>query len=274
MADYTDSKNALGSYSEPLNMVDAEWLRHEPLITPDQVISRFLWGLNLRSPETKEEMPKEVIGEKIADCITEAEENCSINIFPTQIDERQAFDRNEYMSMGYFRLRQRPVSSIESLKIMASNDAILWQVSKDWIDSGFLDRGLIYIVPINVAVAPSSGSTGSAGGAAFLAILGQQSWVPAFWRIKYTTGFPDGKLPRNVNNLIGLGAAIKVLGMLAAANAKQGSKSLGIDGLSQSSSNPGPQVYKERKDELQAEYERRVKKIKNRYGTSMFAGNV
>lgn len=275
MAEYGGSKQSLGTYHDPDGTVDAEISAYEPLIDAKGIRSRILWGIKLISMQTKEEMPDPVIDDKIQDGIALVEQETGIQLFPRQHDERQPFDRNEYASMGYFRLRQRPVTSIESLRIVASNDAVLWQVSQDWIDTGFLGRGEIYIVPINVAVSTQAvGQAGAAGGAAFLAILGNQGWVPAFWRIKYTTGFANGKLPRSVNLLIGYQTGLIILSDLAAANAKMGSKSLSIDGLSQSSSNPGPQIYDKAIEELEKKKKMLVGKIKNQYGTKLFSGNV
>jgi hypothetical protein len=272
--DYTNSKPGLGAYHDPDQVVAAEVSRYEPLIDAQGIRDRILWGIKLVSMQTKQEMSDDLIDTKIQDAIALVEQETGIQIGPTQHDERQAFDRNEYAAMGYFRLQNRPVTSIESLRIVASNDTQLWQVSQDWIDTGYLSKGEIYIVPINVAVSSQAGTSGAAGGAAFLAILGQQGWVPAFWRIKYTTGFANGKLPRNINLLIGYQTGLIILADLAAANAKFGSKSLGVDGLSQSSSNPGAVIYDRAIEELEKKKKMLIGKTKNQYGTKMFSGNV
>lgn len=273
MADYSQSKPALGALS-PQNAVESSFGRNEPLVTPKAVRERELFGIPLRDPVTKKEMTDEMIHEFILDAVTLAEQETGLNIFPTQIDERQEFDRNEYMTMGYMRLKQRPVSSIESLSITASNDLKIWRVSNDWIDNGYLAKGQIYIIPINIATAVQGSQGAGAGGAAFLAILGQQGYVPAYWRVKYTTGFPDGLLPRNVNYLIATIAAIEILVKMAQANAKSGSRSIGIDGLSQSTSNPGPDVYNTAIENLKERRKMLVSRLRTRFGTKLFSGNV
>jgi hypothetical protein len=254
-------------------VVDAGWSRYEPLITPDQIRSRFLGGIKLVFTETKTEITDDLLMDFIEDAVSDLEQEVGFQIFPTQHDERQPFDRNLYQSMGYMRLRNRPVSSIEALTVTAANNAQLWQVPLEWIDTGYMTRGEIYIIPLNIATAPNSFGA-PAGGAAFLAILGQQSWVPAFWRVKYTTGYAEGKLPRNVNVLIGIQTAILVLTELAASNAKMGSKSISIDGLSQSSSNPGPDLYKTKIDQLEKRKAMHVGKLKNAFGLKLFSGEV
>ncbi len=272
MADYTDSKDSVGLLS-PSQTVAAGFSRYEPLITGEAMVERFLTNIDLSDPRTKKPMPAQVLNEQILDAIAVLEMEVGLQIFPTQHRERQAFDRNLYATMGYMMLEKRPVMSIESLTITASNNVDLWTVSNDWIDTGRMAGGQIYIVPINVAVTAQMGG-GASGGAAFLAILGQQSWVPAYWMVTYTTGFKDGKLPRAVNVLVGIQAAIQVLGLLAAARAAVTSKSIGMDGLSQSSSGPGPQMYDTVIKLLMDRKKVLVGKMKNQYGLKMFSGNV
>src|SRR6185436_18720658 len=93
-------------------------------------------------------------------------------------------------------------------------------------------------------------------------ILGNKPWVPAFWGMEYTTGFKDGLIPVFINDLIGTIAALRILSMLAATYAAANSSSLSIDGMSQSISTPGPQLFKLRIDELTAQRDLLVKKVK------------
>lgn len=274
MADYTYSKEAHG-LPDPENAVDTAWNQYEPLITARQLRRRFLLGVDLRLPVVKDQVTDEDIHEFIKDAVAEIETETGLTLFPTQVEERHAFDRNEYGMMGYLRLRRRPVASIEAFTVTTSNEQHIWTINNDWIDVGYISKGLLYIVPINIATAPSAqGGGGAVGGAAFLAILGQQPWVPAYWRVKYTCGFKDGKFPRNVNLLIGCVAAINILNEVAQANAKGGSKSISLDGMSQSSSNPGPDIYKTKIDELTKRRIMLVSRLRTNYGTKIFSGNV
>jgi hypothetical protein len=140
--------------------------------------------------------------------------------------------------------------------------------------SGF-QRGQINIVPLTIAFTnggfiPSQ----SAGGAAFLSILGAKGWIPAYWQIEYTTGFPDGALPRDLNELIGVVAAIETLSLLATTDADANSRSIGIDGMSQSVSSAGPQKYQARIEVLTAKKQMLIDKFKSRFALKMFSSNV
>ncbi len=272
MADFTNSK--AGPTLLPASATDSQFDRTDPLLTAQQLKDRFLFGIKLKSAETGQVLSDDLIDQFIRDAVMEAEAELKMNIMPTKIDEGYPFDRALYQMMGHLQVRQRPVTSVESLRVVTSNEQELWIVSNDWIDTRYLHLGMINIVPINVAAAPSTGSGGGAGGAAFLAILGQQAWVPAFWKISYTTGFKDGKMPGIINQVIGCIASTNILIELAAANARQGSKSLGMDGLSQSSSNPGPQLYDSKIEQLEKRKTKLVKRIRTHFGTSMFVGEI
>jgi hypothetical protein len=124
----------------------------------------------------------------------------------------------------------------------------------------------------------TSGTIASAspsGALIFLQSLSNYRWLPAFWSITYTAGVckEDGKLPVVINDLIGLTAGIEIL------SAKQNlirytSQSLGQDGISQSSSGPGPQTYQARIELLQAKRDRLLKRVKAIYSNKYFLSNI
>lgn len=274
MVDYTNSKDAYGLYPDPDSVEAAGYNRYGPLLTGKQIRSKFLKGIPLKSGETGEEWTDEDIEDLVDDAVAELEAETKLELLTTRHGERVPFDRNLYQSMGYFRLKHKPVTSVDALEVVTSNDQVLWEVSIDWVDTGYLTEGLIYIVPINVAAAPSAQNGGAAGGAAFLAILGQQAWVAAFWRIRYTTGFKDLKLPKAINLMIGIQTAMNTLRGVAATYAKQNSKSLSIDGLSQSNGHGGPAIYDRALEELQKRKDILVGRAKAQYGTKFIVGEL
>lgn len=276
MADYSKNVKAAPGRPDPENSIDSSFSRYGPLITAQELKDKFLYGIRLKSPETGQEMTLDMIDEHILEAIAEVEDECHISIFPTQLTERQSFDRNLWQSLGYIKLRHRPVISVEDLSIVSSNDVKLWTISSDWIDKGNMSKGLLYILPLNIAQVPQASGTngGPTGGAVFLALLGGASWVGAYWQIQYSIGFKDAEFPRQINALIGCVASINILSQLAAANARSSSKSLGIDGLSQSSSGPGPGIYDTAIAALEKRRQMLVRKAKNSYGLSMFVGEL
>lgn len=280
MSDYTQSKSGPGALF-PDNAVDTSgWNRLEPLITPAQVKRRHLFGIpmvsGIKDPLTKKAQvyDDELIQDTIERAVSMAEDEAAIDIFPVRVKEKHGFKREDYLAFGYMRLERRPAASVEALSITPANGMSLYNVPLDWIETGYLSRGQINIVPITSTVAFQGPAPVGSGGALFLQILGQQGWVPGFWQVEYTSGYPDGQLPRVINELVGVIAAMEVLGSLAATYAGNTSHSLGIDGMSQSVSTPGGQIYGPRMEELAAKRKKLAKQIKSEMGQVLFSSDI
>lgn len=281
MADYTDSKFGVGAIHPAHAIETSTFDRLEPLITPLRVRREFLFGIplvsNIKDPITglQEVMDDTLISDIILRAVSNVEVDTRIDVFPVKRHEKQAFDRNAYESLGYFKLEHRPASSIDQLAVVPSNNIEVYDVPLDWVETAYLDRGQINIVPLTIAFQnggfiPSQ----SAGGAMFLAILGQKNWIPAFWRITYTSGFPDGALPREINSLIGVYAAMDILSQLAATYATNTSHSISYDSMSQSVSTPGPQLFATRMQDLEKQKMALLGKVKARYNFKLFSSTL
>lgn len=279
MADYTFSKDGIGR-TGPDNVSQSAWKRVEPLVTPTQVKNRFLFGIPLvsamKDPLTGKPQvyTEDLIKDTVERAVAMAEQETGIDIFPNVNNEKHPFDRVEYESFGYFKLRHRPVASIEKLSITPPSGTDIYTIPQEWVETSYLHRGQVNLIPLGNSIAYGTPAAVGSGGALFLNVLGNQPWIPAFWLTVYTSGFPDGQLPIIVNELIGCIAAMEVLSALAATYAKSTSHSLGIDSLSQSVSTPGPQLFKTRFDDLALKRTTLVKKIRTYYALNLFSSNV
>lgn len=286
-SDYTNSKGEPGSAAGqpgrtyPVNAVDSPWGRLYPLLTPEDVVSQFLFGIplvsRLKDPLTGKPaiITKTMIQEYINLAVDTAEDELGIDIMPTKYASKYPFDKAEYDQFGYFKIENKPVYSIDLLSVRPSDNFDVFIVPPQWIETTFMSYGQINIIPLTLAIT-STGITNSqaGGGSVFLNILGQKPWVPAFWAIEYTTGFKDGLVPAIVNQMIGTIVAMRILSMLGATYARVTSASLGLDGMSQSTSGPGPSAFKQRLDELAADRKLFTKKIKKLFGGSFQVGNI
>lgn len=280
MADYTYSKSGIGAVY-PINAVEDSWGHAEPLITPEQLKARHLFGIPLVSYQVdpltgqRQRMTDPILKDLIDRSVALAETDTHIEIMPRVHREKMPFDRHQYASLGYMMLPVHPVQSLDKLSVTASNGEDLYIVPPDWVEVAYIHTGQINIVPMTIAFqyggffVPSNSPN---GGSAFLAILGQNPWIPAYWQVEWTTGFPDGKLPQIINELIGIIAAMEALALLATTNARNSSHSVGLDGISQSISTAGPQIYDTRINFLKEKREILVNKIRTMYGTKMFTG--
>ncbi len=279
MADYTDSKPGIGALI-PEGATEQGLRRMEPLLTPTQLVERHLFGIPLvsavKNPFTGKAqiMTEEMVKDVIDRSISMLEMDSSLSIFPNQITEKLEFDRQAFQSWGYMQLNQKPVASLESLQIVPANGTSIYTVNKEWIETSALHRGQVTVIPMGAAIAGGVAPSGTLGGSAFLAVLGHQHWIPSYWQAVYTTGFVDGMMPKIINEIIGVYAAIEILSQLSATNAQANSHSLGIDGLSQSSSGPGADKYTKRVEQLEGKKTALLKKIKVLFGQSIISSHV
>jgi hypothetical protein len=281
MADYTDSKDGLGRIY-PENTIETSWEDLEPLITPEKLIRVHLFGIplvsNVINPLTRKPdvMTKDHIKEQILEAVSLCESDSKLAIFPRQHDEKQPFDRVQYQRFGYFQLRERPITSIQSLTVNTASGNDVYVVPLDWIDVGYLHQGQINILPLTISV--RNGGVvpilAGPGGSAFLSIFGNNAWIAGFWKVRYTTGFEEGKLPKIVNQYIGVMAAIEILSLLGATHSKTTSTSLNLDGMGQSVSGPGPNIYASRIEGLVTKRERIKSRLQHALGMGIMIDNV
>lgn len=277
MADYTDSKGNIGAVF-PSHAVDGqEFSRVEPLITADQLRRRFLLGVPLYSfmvdPVTgkRAEFTNEDLQDFIIRAVSEVELATSLDIFPMQIDEKHPYTNNFWNSWGWIKTHRRPISSVQELSFTPATGSSIFKVNLSWLEMSNAHRGQLNLVPMVPAVAATFVSTSNVGAAgsgyAYLTVLSGISWLPALVRVLYTTGFPEGNVPRSVNEAIGITAAIDILTSLLATSRSQ-SHSLSVDGLSQSQS-ISPQLFMTRLQFLTEKRDQIYNNIKNLYGMNL-----
>lgn len=284
MSDFTNAKSGPKVYPE--TAVDAEYQRMEPLLTPEQLARRFLMGVDLssqmRDPFTGKPLrwTPDMVQDIIDGAMQTAETESGVMLRPVTFREKHPFDRFAYKSYGYFQLRNVPASKIVSVAVVPPNGEAVYSMPLEWVETAYLPRGQINIIPMTAAQVGGSSTTGifpgqsANGGAFYLTVVQQAGWVPAYWQVEYVAGYCDGQVPRFVNDLIGTIAAMDILSMLATTYAKVQSHSLGIDGLSQSISTPGPQIFKQRLDELKERRILLVKKLKAMTGRKIFSSVI
>jgi hypothetical protein len=277
MAIYTESK-------EGLNDSSSVWGNLEPLLTVEDLKSRYLFGIpmvsGMKNPETgkPDKLGKETLTEIIKDAVAEVESMCHVDLFPVKKTERHPFDPQEWASNGYLRLRCRPVASIENVQIITSDETPVFTFNLDWVETGLLHLGQINIMPLLLTLrkggSDGGGTVATGSGNVYLSVFGGSRWMPALITISYTCGFKDGMFPRIVNDLIGTMAAMNVLSLLAPTYGRTSSASLSLDGMSQSTSTPGSEIFLLRFNELEKKRDMLVRKLKTKSGQALFSGNV
>lgn len=246
--------------------------RIEPILTPKKLVSRFLKGLDLEDWEDDD------FKDKIESAMNEVELLIGTTITPVKRKEKHPFDRNLYVKFIHIMSNFGPIVRLDKLCIQSSNNKNIFEIPPDWIEAARFFQRQINVVPLTVvgATGVSSGQPTGAAGLAFIAAMqGGVTWVPSYWEIEYTTGVcaKEGYVPRVVNELIGAVAAIEILGLLGPLN-QNTSVSISHDGISQSSSNPGPAVYQTRMGELITKRDELAARLKKIYYNKYFMTNI
>jgi hypothetical protein len=282
MSDFTDAKTTIAGVW-PNNVVTADYERLEPIIGPDELKARFLFGISLvsqmKDPITGKNaiMHDAQIKDLIDGTIQQVEQDLKIDIFAVERQERYPFDAPAFQQYGFMRTEHYPIANIRSMTITAPNNQDVYTVPLEWVSPAYFLRGQVNVVPWLANSQSISGysATGSgSGGAHLLSVLGSSMFCPAYWQLIYTSGFMDGMVPRIVNDVIGVTAAINILSMLGATYARSTGHSLGIDGMSQSISGPGPNIFAVRIQDLEAQRQRLIGKVKAAFGKKILVGSL
>jgi hypothetical protein len=275
-----DAKDIIGSEYLQGAVDGTAWGRREPLIDPDKLKVRFLFGIPMYSaipdPVTQVRAPytNEMMKDAILRAANRIELETSITILPVERKVKMPFDRTEYLNLGYVLMPHRPILKMVSMYVADAQQQPIYAIPNEWIDMGQAHKGQINVLPLQPAYLNSGYlPSQTSGGAAWLSILGARGWIGSYWMVDYVTGFDESGIPSTMNDLIGIEAAIDILNMLQATN-RVSSHSLGIDAMSQSVSTPGPQVYQARLEGLEKQKQVLKGKLKSLYQLGIHSSNV
>lgn len=221
----------------------------------DSIRNTWCFGLPL-TKEDGQAMTDHMIKEQIDEAIAEVERNLGIYIKPTVIacnpEERGLvhgvdyeveehpydYEVRNYRNYGFLQLREKPVISLEGFKMVLPNGNIIMDFYKDentkqWVK---LDKvgGQIQIVPYAGDPTLFYMMGGSQSGFPF--VTGSlNSNLPQMFYVDYTAGYPVGRLPWDIGEVIAKIASANILGIAGdAVLAGVASLSTSIDGLSES----------------------------------------
>ena len=276
MADLTTFSKKYGTAMYPVSAIETSGLmqRCEPLITPEQLKSRFLKGIPLFF-SNGDTFSDDDIKDRIYLASNAAELSLKTTVTREQRQEKLSFKNEDYKAYIHLTAEQGPIVSIEQLSIVSADQNEIFAIPAQWIETSNFSKRIINVIPLLAAygVNQIQGAVGNAG-IAFLAVLGGLNWVPAYWQIKYTSGVSsvEGKIPTVVNEFIGCTAAIDMLSQIAATFIFT-SQSQSQDGISQASSGLGPRIYQLRIEELSAKRDKLEKQLRGIFSNKFIVGN-
>lgn len=249
--------------------------RCEPFLTPEKLKSRFLKGINLKL-RNGDIINDEDLKDRINLAMNEVELLLDTVITRESFKFKAPFDKSLYKSYIHIVSEKKPMVSLEHLAIVSADGNSIFEIPPTWIETANFSKGLINVIPLLAAYGVNSvqGAVGNAG-IAFLTVIDGLNWVPAYWQVNYTAGLSnkEGQVPIPVNELIGTVATIAILSQVGATFIYN-SQSQSQDGISQSSSGPGPNIYARRIDELERKKEELTRKLKTIFSNRFVVGNI
>lgn len=260
------------AYPSDANETSGLFRRVEPMITPEQLIAKYLKGIPGVENYTDEDLKAE-----IELSMNEIEVESNLVLFKTQMKQRIPFDSALYKNFIHIKTNYRPILSVEKIAVVSTNSIDIYHLPLEWVEAGNFHKGQINLLPILSVFGSSSTVVNGvpSGALIFLQSLVNFAWLPAFWTLEYTVGVcnKDGDLPVVLNDVIGCNTAINILSSLSALYLNN-SQSLGQDSLSQSSSGAGVQSYNNRIEQLTARKDKYLVQIKRVYHSKYYLSNI
>ena len=241
--------------------------RFSPLPTATDLRKKKLFGIPLKSGLTGEEIDDSSIQFYIDAAISEIEHELDIYITPVTFRERHDYRRGFKYNFAYLKMDHRPILTVSKVELSFDNN----QDASAQIDFPLEhvhvmpQEGVIQLVPA-FGTSTSGFLLSAFSGVQYHAIqaLGTTEY-PGAVRVEYEAGFCEDKVPVVINNLIEVVAALALLSELGPVLFPYNSVSIGIDGTSQSTSNPGPKFLNDRIDQLMKEKDRITDVVKSYY---------
>lgn len=207
-----------------------------PLLTVKQLKDKYLYGINLIGPDGVA-FPDTTLQLCIDNAVSYLEHWLDMSISKVaNFEEYKDYRANDYYDWGFLQTDNVPVLSVNKLELVYFNDEdgapiTIQKIPQSWIRIQNHD-GMLRLVP-NTRV-PSSLMINQNGG--YFPELLRSQMIPQAWKLTYTFGFEDGKIPQAINLAIGYIAATQALAVLGniVLGAGIGSFSISLDGLSQS----------------------------------------
>lgn len=248
--------------------LDPKVSRFCSLPTAADVKKTKLFGIPLCSSFTGEELSDEALDFYINTAISEIEHTLDLSITPVRYREKHDYRRfNFTWNYAYLKLDHPNILNVEKLELSFSNDADV---------NGFVDFPLehVHVMPQEgvIQLVPAFGT--SLSGFLLSAFSGTQFHAlratgitdfPGGFRVQYTAGFNQDKVPYLICQAIEIMAALNVLSILGPILFPQTSTSIGIDGTSQSVGTFGPKHLNDRITQLEQERVRVMDSLKGYY---------
>lgn len=200
-------------------------------LTPEYVQSNYLTGLDFVDRDGNP-YPSSWYVQHINNAIAAFERLTKIHVLRRTItDEAHDYFIEDYQLFTYIQLFEYPVISVEKVAAKYPTGQLVFEFPVEWVRLT-KEHGQIQLVPTQGTL--SQVILGRGG--SYLPILYQgMGYLPQLFRVDYTSGFEDGKVPTDILDAICKLACISLLTVAGDTIFPPGVSNIsaGIDGLSQ-----------------------------------------
>lgn len=219
-----------GDVSDPSEQIEAAGLAIAGLITVAELKQRYLFGIDT-TDDAGRELPDAVYEHYIASAIATLEHELDIPILPTGFCDDHDFHREDYHAFNFLKLDNRPVISVDEFRVAYPTGQTVIVFPGEWLRLN-KPEGHLQVVP--TAGTLSEILVGQ-GGSFLPAIYNGMAYLPQLFQVTYTAGFEQGRVPRNIVDIIGKIASMGPFNLFGdlIAGAGIANLSLSMDGLSQ-----------------------------------------
>jgi hypothetical protein len=202
------------------------------IMSPSELVELFLYGIPLND-KNGNSLNIDNFSTYIAAAQKEIENYLGISLIKRIEVEKKDYTLNDWKSWGYMRTTFQVKKAYELKGFV--NQVQQMDIPIEWLSTKTSNDDIMYrsihVVPVASSTIQSSSIY---HGVVPLGFFMNQN-IPNYWNVVYTTGFD--KIPMDILNIIGKLASINIfhlMGDLILGSPGIVSKSIGIDGLSQS----------------------------------------
>lgn len=225
---YVNTKT--GDMTAPTEAVEGIGLAIRNILSVPELKARYLFGVDLTN-DAGESMPDSTFEHYILSAIRWFERQTDISVLPTQFVELHDYYMQDWKEFNFLQLDQYPVIEVSQFRAQYPSGQAIVQFPTEWLR---VDKEVGHMRMVPTAGTLSEIMIGMGGHLVPMVFQGLPT-LPHLFEVTYTAGFEDGKIPRDIVDVIGMFASVgpfNIFGDLI-AGAGIATISLSLDGLSQ-----------------------------------------
>lgn len=207
-------------------------------LTAQYLKDNYLTGFTFKD-RCEQPLPDLFFEDKIANAIARLEDITHIDILQREVTgEVHDYMVTDYLNYAFMQLYRIPAQSVSQVRAVYPTGTTVQVFPQEWVRLT-VEHSQFHLVPTAGTLAQVL--MGSGAGYLPFIFAGVGS-MPSLWEVDYVSGFKPDAIPRDIISTICKLAAIEVLTLMSNLIGPLGiaSQSLGIDGMSQSTSRQLP----------------------------------